>query len=116
MPQPRPAGAQAWAASSSGSGGSEDPVGVDLTRVTTMSMRWGSLVTDTPDRRDADGTDAAELGRAFASARAELGVRQDFPPGVLSEAQAMATQPALPSRDETTLPFLTIDRPGGRRR
>ena len=77
-----------------------------------MSMRWASLVTDPTDRRGAVGADPAELGRVFNSVRAELGVRQDFPPGALAEAQAVAAQPALPSRDETSLPFLTIGGPG----
>jgi exoribonuclease R len=77
-----------------------------------MSMRWASLVTDTPDRRGAAGTDPEELGRVFDAVRAELGVRQDFPPEALSEAHAVAARPALPSRDETSLPFLTIGRPG----
>ena len=77
-----------------------------------MSMRWASLVTDPPDCRDTVGTDPVGLGRVFDAVCAELGVRQDFPPEVLTEAQAVAAHPALPLQDETSLPFLTIGRPG----
>lgn len=94
-----------------------------LTRVTGMSMRWVSLVTDThdrrgagaadtQDRRGAGGTGTLGLDRAFAAVRAGLGVRQDFPPAVIAEAQAVAAAPALPIRDETSLPFLSIGGPG----
>lgn len=73
-----------------------------------MSMRWVNLVTDTPGRPHSVRTDSVELGSVFDAVRAGLGVRQDFPPGALSEVRTMAAHPQLPSRDETALPFLTI--------
>lgn len=45
----------------------------------------------------------------FADLRRELGVREDFPPEVLAEAQAAAAAPRLPSEDLTALPFVTVD-------
>jgi exoribonuclease R len=77
-----------------------------------MSMRWVSLVTDTQDRRGAGGADTAGLDRAFEAVRAGLGVRQEFSAAAIAEAQAVAAAPALPIRDETSLPFLSIGRPG----
>ena len=54
----------------------------------------------------------AELLQRFAAVRAELEVPEEFPEAVLAEAQAAASSPALPERDETAVPFLTIDPPG----
>lgn len=46
----------------------------------------------------------------FAAIRAELEVHEDFPPEVIAEAEAVVAQPpALPDRDETSVPFFTID-------
>lgn len=46
----------------------------------------------------------------FTAIRAELKVAEEFPPEVESEAQAVAGQPVgLPERDETSVPFFTID-------
>lgn len=73
-----------------------------------MSMRRARLLTGTQDRRAAGGTDTAELGRAFEAVRAVLGAGQDFPPAVIAEAQAVAATPALPIRDETSLPAETL--------
>jgi exoribonuclease R len=42
--------------------------------------------------------------------RADLGVPADFSADVLAEAAAV--RPAVPSRDETAIPFVTIDPPG----
>ncbi|MDO5739517.1 MAG: RNB domain-containing ribonuclease [Ornithinimicrobium sp.] len=52
------------------------------------------------------------LEQAFAAARQEHGVRQEFPPEVLDEVAASMDAPDLPDRDETTVPFITIDPPG----
>jgi exoribonuclease R len=43
---------------------------------------------------------------------AELKVPGDFPPEGIAEANEVAGAAALPERDETAVPFLTIDPPG----
>jgi len=76
-----------------------------------MSKRWINLVKD----KQAQGYPAVEhgqLSQIFGAVRAELGVPGDFPPEVLAEAKAAAGAAALPVRDETAVPFLTIDPPG----
>ncbi len=56
---------------------------------------------------------AAGLRSRFDAIRAELEVPEEFPAEVLQEAERVAAQPlSLPERDETQLPFLTIDPPG----
>jgi exoribonuclease R len=56
---------------------------------------------------------SAELTARFDAVRAQLGVPERFPPEVLDEAIAAAVSPhGLPDRDETSLPFVTIDPPG----
>ena len=55
---------------------------------------------------------SAELTARFHAIRAELSVPQAFPPEVEHEAEVAAAAPQLPERDETALPFLTIDPPG----
>jgi exoribonuclease R len=55
---------------------------------------------------------SAALTARFDAVRAEFKVPEAFPPEVLSEAKAAAAAPALPERDETAVPFLTIDPPG----
>lgn len=50
-----------------------------------------------------------ELKARFDAIRAELGVPGAFPPDVLAEAEKAASRPDLPDRDETSVPFLTID-------
>ena len=48
----------------------------------------------------------------FAAIREEVGASQDFPPDVQAEADRLAqTPPALPERDETSVPFITLDPP-----
>ena len=76
-----------------------------------MSMRRISLVRDkqTPDQQPGEHL---QLTQAFDAVRAELKVTGDFPPEVLAEAQAAAGSAELPQRDETAVPFLTIDPPG----
>src|SRR5690349_18483644 len=57
----------------------------------------------------------AALAARFAAIRTELAVPGDFPPDVQAEAVAVASSPmAPPSRDETAVPFLTIDPPGSK--
>jgi exoribonuclease R len=51
------------------------------------------------------------LKQRFDAVRAEFEVPAEFPPEVLSEAEASSASPSLPDRDETALPFLTIDPP-----
>ena len=78
-----------------------------------MPMRWINLVRDKQAQSDS-GVDPAQLGRAFDAVRVELKVPGDFPPEVIAEAQAVAGAAGLPQRDETAVPFLTIDPPGSR--
>ena len=76
-----------------------------------MSMRWINLVRDKQAQGDPAG-EHLQLGLAFDAVRADLMVPGDFPPEVLAEAQTAIGDVALPERDETTVPFLTIDPPG----
>jgi exoribonuclease R len=78
-----------------------------------MSMRRIRLVKDKQAQGDP-GVDTAELGRVFDAVRAELKVPGDFPPEVIAEAQSVVGAGALPQRDETSVPFLTIDPPGSK--
>ncbi|MGO0577512.1 RNB domain-containing ribonuclease [Ornithinimicrobium panacihumi] len=59
---------------------------------------------------------ASETGRlleqAFVRARREQEVRLDFPPEVLAEVERAIAVAELPERDETAVPFITIDPPG----
>jgi exoribonuclease R len=82
-----------------------------LARVTPMPKRRISLVTDKQTNAKA-AVEHVQLSRVFDAVRAELEVPDDFPPEVLAEAKEAAGAPALPQRDETALPFLTIDPPG----
>ena len=53
------------------------------------------------------------LPARFAAIRAQFEVPVDFPADVLAEATAVVADPVeWPSRDETAVPFLTIDPPG----
>lgn len=57
--------------------------------------------------------DAAGLRPCFDAIRAELAVPEEFPAEVMAEAERVAAEPlSLPERDETDLPFLTVDPPG----
>jgi len=78
-----------------------------------MSMRWINLVKDKQKQADS-GVDPAQLGYVFDAVRAELKVPGDFPPEVIAEAQAVAGAASLPKRDETSVPFVTIDPPGSK--
>lgn len=59
-----------------------------------------------------DPEPGAPLNEAFAAIRAEVGVSTDYPADALAEAQQSASSVQLPDRDETTVPFFTIDPPG----
>ncbi len=64
---------------------------------------------------DADIPDEVleALRDRFAAVRAELGLSLDYPADALADAEQVAADPpALPDRDETALPFFTIDPPG----
>ena len=50
----------------------------------------------------------------MAKLREELELELDFPEDVLAEARAAAAAPRAPERDETEVPFVTIDPPGAR--
>jgi exoribonuclease R len=83
-----------------------------------MPTRWINLVRDRLPHTDlgieSARLDRARLDQAFDAVRAEFKVPGDFPPEVIAEAQAVAGQAALPERDETAVPFLTIDPPGSK--
>ena len=55
---------------------------------------------------------AEQLRARFDAVRAEQDVPTGFPPEVLEEARRAAADVALPDRDETTVPFRTLDPPG----
>ncbi|MGO4298542.1 RNB domain-containing ribonuclease, partial [Glutamicibacter sp. MCAF14] len=56
---------------------------------------------------------AAGLTPRFDAIRAELEVPGEFPAEVVAEAERVAAQPlSRPERDESDLPFVTIDPPG----
>jgi exoribonuclease R len=55
--------------------------------------------------------DEAALAASFATLRESLEVVCDFTPEALAEAEAAARAPRVPDRDETAIPFVTIDPP-----
>jgi exoribonuclease R len=55
---------------------------------------------------------SAQLSARFDAIRAELEVPTAFPPEVLAAAESAVASPVVPQRDETSVPFLTIDPPG----
>ncbi|MGW1037520.1 RNB domain-containing ribonuclease [Streptomyces antibioticus] len=57
------------------------------------------------------GAPEAPLRVALAALRSGLGVPLAFPLGVLAEAERAAKAPALPERDATDIPFVTVDPP-----
>ena len=61
--------------------------------------RWPAAAADGPD---------------FAAIRAEFEVPEEFPAGVLAEAERRAREPRLPELDATDLPLVTLDPPGSR--
>lgn len=76
-----------------------------------MALRSPTLCP--PERAASEVVDAVGLRPRFDAIRVELEVPAEFPPEVVAEAERVAAQPlSLPERDETDLPFLTIDPPG----
>lgn len=76
-----------------------------------MGQRSGILRPTDPATSEI--VDAAGLRSRLDAIRAELEVPEEFPAEVIAEAERVAAQPlSLPERDETDLPFLTIDPPG----
>lgn len=71
----------------------------------TTSLRPSSRIT---------GPDAAndELATVLAALPAQLGLERDFPPAVLTEADAAAQAAPLPDADRTDIEFATIDPAG----
>ena len=57
------------------------------------------------------GDVARQLADRFEAVRRELEVPEQFPPEVLAEASTAAAHADLPERDETSVPFITIDPP-----
>jgi exoribonuclease R len=53
--------------------------------------------------------DGQAIAVAFAELRKSLEVEVGFEPEVLADAETSARSPRLPERDETSIPFLTID-------
>jgi exoribonuclease R len=63
---------------------------------------------------EREGGVGAALTARFEAVRRELEIPQDFPPEVLAEAEAAVAAADLPERDETAVPFITIDPPTSR--
>ena len=57
------------------------------------------------------GDVAQQLAERFEAIRREFEVPEGFPPEVLAEAERAAGVAQLPGRDETGVPFITIDPP-----
>ena len=65
------------------------------------------------DPQSGEVVAAAGLTERFDAIRAEQEVPDEFPADVLAEAERVAAQPlSQPERDESDLPFVTIDPPG----
>ncbi len=77
-------------------------------RLNTMPQRPMRFRTTTPVPAHAEVDQGALLAR-FAAVRADLHVPEEFPSDVLDEAERTAREVALPGRDETAVPFVTID-------
>ncbi|MDT0215422.1 RNB domain-containing ribonuclease [Rothia sp. ARF10] len=72
-------------------------------------MRQRQISLPPTDATTSETVREALLAR-FAAIRAELGLDEEFPPEVTAEAERAAVQPVdLPERDETAVPFFTID-------
>jgi exoribonuclease R len=69
--------------------------------------RTTSVIPTTETIADPDS-----LIARFNAIRAELDVPEEFPADVQAEADEAVARAVLPDRDETDLPFLTIDPPG----
>ncbi len=66
--------------------------------------------------RPTDAEVSGGVGRAlrarFDAVRAELGIDGAYPAQALAEAQRVAADPPVPPRDETDVPYVTLDPPG----
>ncbi|MBA3618306.1 MAG: RNB domain-containing ribonuclease [Acidothermales bacterium] len=62
----------------------------------------------------ADAADAATVRAGLDAVRTELEVPTQFPPEVLAEAAQAVREVQEPERDETAVPFFTVDPPGAR--
>jgi len=74
-----------------------------------MASRVLRYRTSTPVPTTTTLPDEAALVARFRAIREEQGVPVGFPPAVLAEAEQAAASPVLPDRDETAVPFCTID-------
>ena len=61
---------------------------------------------------DLEPGNADQLEHVYRAIRAELEVREHFPPEVLADTARAIREAKPPERDETSVPFLTIDPPG----
>lgn len=78
-----------------------------------MATRWINLTGRVGGAEAADrGVEAGDLQAAFDAIRSELQVPGEFPAEVLAEAAAAAGSVKMPDRDETSVPFFTVDPPG----
>ncbi|MFW5471711.1 RNB domain-containing ribonuclease [Knoellia sp. CPCC 206450] len=72
-------------------------------------MRQRQISLPPTDATTSEAVREALLAR-FAAIRAELEVAEEFPPEVTAEAEKVVSAPVdLPERDETAVPFFTID-------
>ncbi len=70
-------------------------------------------VTLAPTGADIPGGVLRSLRDRFSAVRSELGLSLGYPADALDEAERVAASPPdLPPRDETAVPFFTIDPPG----
>lgn len=76
--------------------------------VAPMPQREIRFRTTTPVPTHTEVDHQALVAR-FAAIRGELKVPGDFPPDVEAEAERAARDVALPDRDETDVPFVTVD-------
>ncbi len=61
---------------------------------------------------DPNAAEPGPLERAFAAIRAEHHLDAEYPSAAAAEAERAAMDVVLPERDETAVPFFTIDPPG----
>ena len=76
--------------------------------VTRMPQREIRFRTTTPVPTHTEVDQKALLAR-FAAIRSELNIPGDFPPDVETEAERAVREVTLPDRDETGVPFVTVD-------
>lgn len=70
-------------------------------------MNLRHLIAPTADSKA--GAEAGPLERAFEALREQLDLSLDYPPEALAEAEQAVGAVSLPERDETAVPFFTID-------